>query len=44
LNDLGKLTIVVVGVDSNGNDLANGVLLDKTDDCPSICPINSPLM
>ncbi|MDA0984609.1 MAG: hypothetical protein O3C56_02245 [Bacteroidetes bacterium] len=44
LNDIGKLTIVVVGVDANGNDLTNGVILDKSDLCPHICPISSPLM
>ena len=32
-----KFTIVAVGVDSNGNDLVNGVILDKAGACPPLC-------
>lgn len=42
--DQGVLTIVVVGVDSEGNDMSNGILLDITYGCPSDCPVDSPLM
>jgi hypothetical protein len=44
LNEQGNLTIVVVGVDANGNDLTNGILLNKGYDCPSNCPTNSSLI
>ena len=44
LNDTGVLTIVVVGVDANGNDMTTGVILNHALDCPQVCPINSPLM
>ncbi len=40
----GVLTFVVVGVDNNGNDMANGVILDGVLGCPPNCPTNSPLM
>lgn len=43
-NSSGILTIVVVGVDANGNDLTNGVLLNKAEDCPDDCSFNSTLM
>jgi len=42
--DQGTLTIVVVGVDTDGNDITSGVLLDITILCPSDCPVDSPLM
>lgn len=44
LDDANKLTIVVVGVDANGNDMTNGIILERAWHCPSICPVNSPLM
>jgi hypothetical protein len=40
----GILTIVVVGVDINGNDMTNGILLDGAYGCPPNCHNNSPLM
>ena len=40
----GVLTLVVVGVDANGNDMTNGKIMDKFNPCPTNCPINSPLM
>ncbi len=43
LNESNKLTIVV-GVDANGNDMTNGVLLNHALDCPTVCPVNSPLI
>lgn len=42
--DQGVLTIVVVGVDSNENDMTNGIILDGASLCPPKCPVNSPLM
>jgi hypothetical protein len=44
LDDFDKLTIVVVGVDNQGNDLTSGVILERAQCCPSICSINSALM
>ena len=38
------LTIVVVGVDAIGNDMTAGVILDRSQDCPTKCPIASSLM
>lgn len=36
-------TLVVVGVDANGNDLTDGYILDKTHNCPPICGTNNEL-
>jgi hypothetical protein len=44
LDDTNKLTIVVVGVDANGNDMTNGIILERAHTCPINCPNNSPLM
>ena len=44
LNEAGTLTIVVVGVDDNGEDMTGGVLLNMATDCPVACPTNSELM
>jgi hypothetical protein len=44
LNAQGDLTIVAVGVDESGNDITNGVLLNRAYDCPSECAPNSPLL
>lgn len=38
------LTIVVVGVDNNGNDMTNGIILDMSLHCPVNCHNQSPLM
>jgi len=40
----GKEVMVIVGVDSAGNDLTNGPLLEFGFGCPPICGIASPLM
>lgn len=40
----GKLTIVVVGVDENGEDLTSGILLNRGYKCPAKCPNNSSLI
>lgn len=43
LNDDGKITFVLVGVNSNNEDMTN-YILDKIVACPNICPNDSPLM
>ncbi len=40
----GVLTLVIVGVDANGDDMTNGKIMDKALPCPTNCPINSPLI
>lgn len=45
INELNKLTIVLVAADVNGNDITSGIILDRGDTCPIFCPPNpSPLM
>ena len=44
LNSNNELTIVVVGVNSNGEDLTNGIILNRAQGCPFNCSNNSPLM
>jgi hypothetical protein len=44
LNNNNTLSIVVVGVDNNGNDMTNGIILGESKHCPYYCPPNSPLM
>lgn len=38
-----KPTLVVVGVDANGNDLTAGVVLDQARACPPTCGVNNTL-
>jgi len=44
LNSSNKLTIVVIGVDSFGNDMTNGIILDRAYDIPLKNSVNSELM
>ncbi len=44
LDEFNNLTIVVVGVDSQGNDMTSGVLINRAYRCPAICPANSVLI
>jgi len=44
LDDLNNLTIVVVGVDAQGNDIASGIIMERAYRCPILCHKNSPLM
>lgn len=37
------LNRVLVGVDSFGEDIAKGVIVEKLAPCPTICSANSPL-
>ncbi len=39
-----NLTLVAVGVDSNGNDITEGIILDRFKGCPPDYPENSPLI
>ena len=38
------ITIVVIGVDSNGVDQIDGIILDQAEGCPSTCDTGSKLM
>lgn len=38
-----KMTKVLVGVDSNGNDMDSGLIVDKLLPCPSDCPTSTRL-
>ncbi len=44
LDELNNLTIVVVGVDAQGNDITNGIIMEISYRCPILCHHNSPLM
>lgn len=37
IDDEGSQQLIIVGVDASGNDLYEGVLIDRTQPCPSIC-------
>jgi hypothetical protein len=41
--DSGVATIVLVGVDSSGNDLYKGILAEESQPCPPWCPASNPL-
>ena len=43
LNDDGKITFVLVDVNSNNEDMID-YILDKVAICPDVCPNDSPLM
>ncbi len=40
----GVLTLVIVGVDANGDDMTNGKIMDYFHPCPHNCHSSSPLM
>jgi hypothetical protein len=42
--DRNKANLVLVGVDKNGNDMTEGIILEKLDPCPTDCPKDSSLM
>jgi hypothetical protein len=44
LDENGKQQLIIVGVDSNENDLYQGVIADRSISCPPNCPTNSPLI
>lgn len=43
INELNEKTLVLVGTDTDGNDIYNGLILDKVKRCPSVCPDANPL-
>jgi hypothetical protein len=43
LDDTEKKHLIVVGVQANGNDLVNGLLAERSIDCPPTCGIDNPL-
>jgi hypothetical protein len=43
-NSNNELTLVVVGVDVNGNDMTSGLIMNRGVKCPFGCPVASPLM
>lgn len=44
LDSNNQLSIVVVGVDAQGDDITTGLILGDSKLCPNFCPYNSPLM
>ena len=38
INDKGEKILVLVGADSNENDMENGLLLENGNICPPFCP------
>ncbi|MFT5601703.1 MAG: hypothetical protein ACI9N1_001951 [Flavobacteriales bacterium] len=43
LNELEKKELVMVGVNSSGEDLVEGIIADRTFPCPTACALSSPL-
>jgi hypothetical protein len=43
-NAAGALTLVIVGVNANGNDMTAGKIMNRLIKCPNNCPHNSPLL
>jgi hypothetical protein len=39
-----KNNLALVGVDEEGEDITNGVILEDLSPCPRICPKSSPLI
>ena len=37
MNNKGEKQLVLVGIDANGDDLSQGVIVDKVPNCPPIC-------
>lgn len=43
LDEAGQKQLIITGVDSNGNDLYNGKLAERSMPCPSDCSTANPL-
>jgi hypothetical protein len=43
LDTEGTKQLIITGVDSNGNDLYNGLLADRSHRCPPVCGTANPL-
>lgn len=41
--DQGQNVMVIVGTDENGDDIENGVIIEKGTPCPPNCPKANPL-
>ena len=44
LDENGKQQLIIVGVDSNENDLYEGVIAERSKPCPPKCVNGSPLI
>lgn len=44
IDDKGNPTIVLSGIDNNGDDLTGGILLEVGPFCPPFCPSNKELI
>jgi hypothetical protein len=44
IDDKGNPTIILSGIDANGDDLTGGVLLELGPYCPPWCPSNKELL
>lgn len=40
----GNSNLVLVGIDDDGEDMTQGVILERLNVCPSYCPVNSALI
>lgn len=43
INADGVKELIIVGVDANGNDLYEGMILDRSFKCPQACSTSNPL-
>jgi hypothetical protein len=43
VNDKGENTLVLVGADSNQNDMVDGLIADEGSPCPTICSMSNLL-
>jgi hypothetical protein len=43
IGDDGKKNLVIVGVDTNGDDIENGLILERISPCPPRCPKSNRL-
>jgi hypothetical protein len=43
LDENGKKQLIIVGADTNENDLYNGIIAERAFYCPPYCATNSPL-
>ncbi len=43
-NETNNINLVLVGVDEQGEDITDGVILERLVLCPHVCPKSSPLI
>ncbi|WP_187263322.1 hypothetical protein [Pontibacter beigongshangensis] len=41
IDDSGKKQLILIGVDADGNDQEDGIVLDKSSSCPPYCSVGS---